>query len=660
MFEITINGIVFETPKGLDELIERFGFNKELSGYISELSGQLEFTGDAYNYLFGLMVNDVAADVTLVIFENGVEVVSGTIFLTDCEVDRMNRVLTTEVARKGYMSIIDQNKQILCTLNVGKSKNGVSIYTNPINNFRIPDINNNLIDDNTGRRGVYLFDAFKTIVEFMSDGQVSFLSDYLDYTVATPTQASLTALFTGRSLRSSAFSTYPSISFKELFDDMNAMYNLAFSYIEIGGLAYVRIEEKRYFKETAQSTILEDVPNVVQSMDRTSFPAKVVFGSSEVAEDKTYLPDLRFLGMNEEEYHLGGQTNIDTELNLGTTTIITDPNIIQDILPTGTSNVKYDKNVCAVVMDLTDINRAKMTENPSSAGDYYLNVFLSNENVALRWFDQIPISIYAFLGAGNNGAYVNLTTPQLVPPNITNAALLSKVFAPTDDFTPPFNDGGNNYSVAIRSFPVDAQSNTPTTPTIGGYYVAPISGVYNFECVMRMVNYTWGRIYAIVMNPLIVAPPTPAMVTQSIILASQRPFGGPTNYGVVGFGDDPSLATPDPFNFTVGSTVYMAAGQYLGIVMMLAGGYDIGSTFEVFDPLGGRWASFYAEKNYLMLSKMTVSIPNNQWQDIKQNIRKPLGYTMNPELISEGWVVQLSRNLLTTETEVTLNSPIVG
>lgn len=662
MSKVVLDNTLVDDPKGLDELEERIYFSRDLSGYIREIVGQLIFTGNGFDYLYNRMITDVVTPVTVNIITLCGDVIDGDIFLTDCTIDIRKRTVSGEISVKGYMSLIDQNKQIQCNVGVGKSKNGVNIFANPITNFRIPDIDNVSANDNISRRGVYVYDAFRTQIEFMSDGQITLASDFFNYNATNFTQASLTALFTGRSLRSSAFSTFPLISFKELFDDMNAMYNLSFAYEFVSGVQYIRIEPKAYFKTAAVSAVLDGVDNVIQSMDRNSFPAKVVFGSVEEADDKTYLPDLRFLGMNEEEYHLGGQTNIDTELNLQTKTIIIDPNIIQDIVPTGTSNIKYDTNVCAVVMDLTDINRAKMTENPSSAGDYYLNAYLSNENVALRWFDQIPISIYAFLGAGNNGAFVNRTSPQPVPLTIVNAAWLSKVFAPTDDFTPPFNDGGSNYAVSIRSFPIqyDPSGNYSfvgaTTPTIGGYYVAPNSGVYNFECVMRMLSPDWGRFYAIVMNPISMG----GGVAQSILLASQRPYGFPANNGVVSFGDDPALATPDPYNFTVGGTVYMAAGQYIGTAIALSGGYNIGSTFEVFDPLGSRWASFYNEKNYLLLSNMQYPISKQVWDNIKANLSDQIGFSVGDYANGSGWLIELVRNFVTGNTKIRLNSKITN
>lgn len=655
MSKVVLDNTLVDDPKGLDELEERIYFSRDLSGYIREIVGQLIFTGNGFDYLYNRMITDVVTPVTVNIITSCGDVIDGDIFLTDCTIDIRKRTVSGEISVKGYMSLIDQNKQIQCNVGVGKSKNGVNIFANPITNFRIPDIDNVSANDNISRRGVYVYDAFRTQIEFMSDGQITLASDFFNYNATNFTQASLTALFTGRSLRSSAFSTFPLISFKELFDDMNAMYNLSFAYEFVSGVQYIRIEPKAYFKTAAVSAVLNGVDNVIQSMDRNSFPAKVVFGSVEEADDKTYLPDLRFLGMNEEEYHLGGQTNIDTELNLQTKTIIIDPNIIQDIVPTGTSNIKYDTNVCAVVMDLTDINRAKMTENPASAGDYYLNVFLSNENVALRWFDQIPISIYAFLGAGNNGAFVNLTSPQ-------SAIVLPKVFSPTDDFTPPFNDVGLNYAVSIRSFPITYESSGDysyagaLTPTLGGYYVAPISGVYNFECVMRMDYATWGRFFAIVMNP----PMMGGTVAQSILLASQTPQNLPINNGVVMSGDDPSLATPDPYRFTVGSTVYMAAGQYIGTSIMLSGGYGTNSTFEVFDPLGGRWASFYNEKNYLLLSNMQYPISKQVWDNIKANLSDQIGFSVGDYANGSGWLIELVRNFVTGNTKIRLNSKITN
>jgi hypothetical protein len=158
------------------------------------------------------------------------------------------------------------------------------------------------------------------------------------------------------------------------------------------------------------------------------------------------------------------------------------------------------------------------------------------------------------------------------------------------------------------------------------------------------------------MNP----PMMGGTVAQSILLASQTPQNLPINNGVVMSGDDPALATPDPYRFTVGSTVYMAAGQYIGTSIMLSGGYGTNSTFEVFDPLGGRWASFYNEKNYLLLSNMQYPISKQVWDNIKSNLSDQIGFSVGDYANGSGWLIELVRNFVTGNTKIRLNSKITN
>jgi hypothetical protein len=642
MLDVRLNNISFPEPTGLDQMDERKYFSTELSGFVIEVSGSLEFFGDAYNYLRDTRDTDLCTEVIMTVYMDGVLNFSAKIFLIDAVWYLDQRKVSVEVTHNGWLSIFDHNKQIKCYTGVAKSKNGVGITTTLITNFRLPDKDNVPANDSLNRHGMYLFDMFKTIIEFMSDGVVSFRSDLLDYTVANPTQTALTAMFTGRSIRSAAFSTYPYSSFKMLFDDMNSMYNLAFDYEEDSSGKFIRIEGKEYFNQTIQGEDFIGAVGVQQELDRASFPAKVVFGSAnavQLPEDKNFLADLRFLSHSEEEYHLGGQCNIDSILDLSTRYIIIDPNVIQDILPSGAGNNEFDEDICLVVMDPAQPTRALMTENPAVAGEYYLNDFVTNEKVALRWFGQIPISIYAWLGEGNNGCFIGLSNTQ-------TAINLPRVFYPQTE-TPPFHDLNNNFGTppTIRNFPkywVPSGVYAPGdyTPQLGGYYVAPFSAVYNYEVELFFEFEEWFRLYAVVMSP------APSSVVQSATLLAH------TN--VI---DDPALFVPNGQQLHVvrGGTVYMQQGHYLGVAISHPNRYQQGSTFTVFDPLGDRWASFYQEDTFILKSSFEFPISDDKWQRIKDYPHRPMRYEAGDGILREGWLNEISRNLVTGKARVIIN-----
>jgi hypothetical protein len=657
MLNTYINNILVPEPKGFKDLTERLAYSTELSGYVRDVMGSVAFVGSGYNLLRGYLESDLCTDIVFHATKDNSLLFSAKIFLTDVDWLIHEREATCELTYDGWMSKIDHNKKIKCQLNVGRSKNDVAIFTNPITNFRIPDVDNLFVNDNTGKRGVYVYDAFKTLVQFMTDGEVDFRSDFLDYSVPAPAPESLCAIMTGKALRENAFTTFPTISFMELYDDINALFNLAFTYGEDASGKYIRIERKSYFKGQNVSAHLSDVRGVVQSLQELSFPAKVIFGSADQADVDAYLEELRFLSVLEEEYHLGGQCNLDTTLDLRLTTLISDPNIIQDVVPTGTHTERdYDKEVFIVAMDPADINRAFMSETPAATGLYYLNSLLTNEKVALRWFDQVPISIYAFLGAGGNGCYIGQTTPSQLGTEVA-PLLLSRVFRPQQEVGSGFNNVNGNYVQGIDSFPNSGWNVSGLyplglmSPLYGGYYYAPFSLVYNFQAEIYFLQGSWTRIYAMVINPV------GNVVEQSILLASQLSFVDPPEV-VVGTG------ILNPFDnihhVVLSGSVYMQQGWYIGIGIdsPIADVILSPSTFEVFDPLGGRWASFYEEDNFLMENRFKYPIAQDKWDAIKRNPNDVITFDNNDGTVRSAWLSEITRNVITGEAEVKINGKI--
>jgi len=652
MLRVTLNDNVFNDPKGFGDLDERLYYSKELSGFIIEIIGAVTFTGAAYDWLRTQLINDLCTEVIMSVDEDGFHLFKAKIFLTQVEWLPQTHEAECELVYEGYMSKIDHNKKIKCTINVDRSKNDTPIFVNPQTNFRVPDIDNILANDNTNKRGVYLFDAFKTLVEFMTDGEVSFVSDYFDYTATTPTQASMVMICTGKALRENAFATFPTISFDELYKDCNRIYNLSFSYEETSTGNFIRIEPKLYYKKETQSAHLGDVKGVVQKLNETSFPALVTFGSAKIAKDKTYIEEYRFLTMEEEEYHLGGQCNTDTVLGLKLDTLITDPNIIQDVVPSGTSNNNYEKDVFLICLDPDDTNRGLMAETPTMLGDYYINSFITNEKVALRWFTDIPISIYAFLGSGGNGCFVGSALPMVIYDE-TMPLLNSAVFRPEVMSGGGYHNVLANYVLAVDSFPnnYSVSHSYPLAvmaPMNGGFYYAPFSLVYNFEAEIFFEVATWARVYAIVVNPIT------GLVEQDMLLASQLTIDPPEVQ--VGTG----LLNPQDniHHIQVSGTVYMAAGWYLGLGIDWIDEVNATSTLEVFDPLGGRWVTYDEKDNFLMVNHFDYDIDRERWRNIKANANDVVGFDMGDGVNIGSWLNDIQRNIRTGKAELALNSKL--
>lgn len=592
MLEVSLDGnIVTEEPEGLTSITEHLYYSVELSTYLLEINGNLMFRGDEYTYLRSKWDENICSDVAINIIGsgnddeidfNGIIKVSDIVWFPDmqkCECEIQDNSITAYVVN---------NKNIQCVLDVGKTKNGDEYTVTSQTDIEIPNPTD--ASSVTGRYGVRIFDAFKSIITFVSDGELGFVSDYFDYNSNTDEQV-YSVIMTGSSIRQGGDNN-PTISFYELFGDVNRLENLALGF-EDGN---IRIEDKAYFKKQSNSVSFDNVHGLSQELDTTSLYARVTFGSFANATSFTYLQDIRFNGTVAEEYHLGGQCNTDTYLDLTCIKLITDTNIIQDVLPVaqgGTNNSSYDDDV--FILHLDSSNKAKLTQKPGSATDYYFNDRFTNKNVAFRWFGQIPQSIYAFLGSGNDGCYIGLSPDQTINP-------FSVGFQGNLE-TAPYHDVNGNYSIQTRWFPTFLD--VPNSPlncaqlTLG-VYDAPNNAVYSFE--IDLIVESTGTL-----------PPV-ALIGRMELDTITGFVEGAYIYGQ-------SLGA-NTWRIYGGASFYMNAGEYAGCSFLFSASPTTvisGSTFEVADPLGGNWQTYNSDDVFSIKNIMEYPISQSDWKAIKAN-----------------------------------------
>lgn len=483
--EFSIN----QEPKGLRDLKHRVYFSPDLNGYLEEWNGELTFYGEDYSYLRSSYINNGCSVVSVTLEDSCSRTYDANLFLNEatwrpdiCEV-------TLEVVDAGFLSLIDNNQEIKAYLNVPRSKNDVDIsaYTTVQTDLTFeasaiadPDV--------TGREGVRVYDAYKMLIAFMTDGLLEFESDFL-----TPddSEASLLTpvLITADELRNGRASdevVYPYISFQELHRDMARLYHLTFNVVD----GVFRVEPDEYFQQTSNTITMEDVDAVEQTSEEKSFYAKIDFGSqTDEEEDFNYYPNITFLGFSQEEYHLGGQCNNKGKLDLRMETLITDPNIIMQSLPIASGGqadpASKSEDIFMVTCDSSNVSQ--VYQHPTDSTLQYYNKLLSNFEVALRWGDGIPFPIFQFLGENQNGARGFLQSAYSPSFFVINAV---SQFAALKfpDRTAPFGfDPNTNMSDVTDSLqsPPDVGGNTATDTQLKTIYTAPISSVYTVTAKVR-------------------------------------------------------------------------------------------------------------------------------------------------------------------------------
>ena len=633
MLETYLDGNLVNEPIGLDEVSEHLYYSEDLSAYILEVDGNVTFTGDEYDYIRQAFDANICGliDIRIIDTENTEIDFEGIINVADVRFIPSRKFAVCEIQNNNITAKIENNKSILCNLTAGKTKNDdtYSVTQQTITVYDPTGVNT------VTRDGIRIFDAFSSIITFITDGELGFVSDYFDYTTNTDPQV-YSVLMTGSELRTGNGNS-PTISFYDLFSDMNSLENLAIGFES--DTNQIRIEDKNYFKQNTSSVSFENVNELSQYLATETLYAKVTFGSAKTLGSFDYLQEIRFNGMQPEEYHLGGQCNTDTELKLSMNSIVTDSNAIQDTLPSsggmgGNNNDDFDDDV--MIIHCNASNEVVLTQKPASGTDFYFNDRFVNRNVALRWLGQIPQSIYAFLGAGNDGCYINDSTGQ-------NSITTFIGYSGAQESPLPWNDVNGNYQVATRWFPYFGYTNqyvidSVGTPTPGGLlfnnsmslgiYTAPANGVYSFEVdVISPLAETgfFGKMEA-----------NSSSAGWGCIFIDREDIGG----GL--------------FRYNGGATFYLNAGEYVGF--SINGGlyeYNAGSTFKVFDPLGGAWQTYNASDVYNIENQLEYPINVEDWKAIKERPFEAFNITYNGGQ-TNGWLKDISRDLKTGKSEITL------
>jgi hypothetical protein len=408
--------------------------------------------------------------------------------------------VTVQVVDAGFLSLIDNNKDIKAFLNVPRSKNDVDITSSTVvqTDLIMKQATSTDADTPADRYGVRVYDAFRFLIAFMSDGQIGFVSDYFlpETNPSNPTETRNPTIMTGYSVRIGAEvdpndDVWPYISFNDLYRDINKLYNISFAIESVGGVPTMRIEPKAYFQQTYSGLTFDYPDEIKQAADDGTFYQLVKFGSTK-SETKnfTYYPQERFQSWLKEEYHLGGQCNTSAILDLQLQVLTSDPNVIMRSLPIATGGLDEDDNDDSPFIVVFDGNNETVFSiNPANINRFYYNDRLTNLSVANRYSggDGVPLPIFIFLGANDDQAKAFNNTGINLTKCLFNTGLNSTQYYAFPELpitTAPlgYDPNGNIVQGTIQE--------TCVTPLPATYYDVPFTGVYTLNA--RMIFSTLG------------------------------------------------------------------------------------------------------------------------------------------------------------------------
>lgn len=456
-FRFYLDGTLVENPKGWDSATLRLEKDKEITGLFTKYSSELTFIGTGYDIIKQKYKDDgfCAKIVTEILYNcdgtNYKRLFRGFIFVIDATFNLPKCQVKAVIEDDSFSGRIIINKNVKAYLGVGISKGEKIIQEVPLTVLSFELYGVGILFRNT----YHAYDAFRFLVDYYTDGEMDFISDYLSTGEAKEVYISTGGLLSNTS------SETPLISFRDLFVEINKKYNIGMSIGRNGTRPFIRIEHKSWFLNTAEVVNLGAPLEAEQSFDTSAMYAIVKIGASQFGDPtlitNPYPEQLRYINWVEEEYNVLGDCNIDTTLDLISSWII-DLNTIRDI--TLNSNTAYNKDIVLICS-----NDGVTVANGQPWGVGTMQVFnesLLNSNVLIRWLQFVPNSIAAFLGNGNDTFNAQ---------RLSNTAIVANYSELPGQFNDEIADPNNNY-----------------TPAVTFEYKIPVSGMYIFKCALELTN----------------------------------------------------------------------------------------------------------------------------------------------------------------------------
>lgn len=408
-------------PVNADEFGLSITEDTNIQARIVSFENPLIFTGEAYEYIYGLVLSGEHCDLINVsvyfkchtsgIFsetDNFEKLVDGYLIITESIFDLDRCQVSTKLYDETFSTKINNNKSIpfYSDSNISKNLNTiVAPVVRPLTHFN--PANGIYYTELSGCISVY--DAFAHLVNCMSDGLIDFDSTFFKPVYNDPPNLPKTYVVTNAAaLRNKTF-VHTQLIFDKLFLALNKKLKLGMGFEkQTNGRPLLRIEQASYFFDAVPSVTLIDQPDIEMRYDTESLIAGVDFGSNpffnagdcDSGNSPCSFIQAPFYGFRQESFGILGTCNTSKMLSLRSDEVIFDTNIIEDILRF--SNEDYELNMIVIYAEgntaaPVSTEFTAIIGDPLAAGDFVYNASLINEQASANWLQGYPNSLYQYI-----------------------------------------------------------------------------------------------------------------------------------------------------------------------------------------------------------------------------------------------------------------------
>jgi hypothetical protein len=470
MTKFFLDGVEVESPQGWNEIKSILRRDDEIGGILLFQDSTITFINDGYDYLYSKLQDSFCNVVNLQILEDCeggsfTQLLNGSIFVSDCGFNEKDCSCTAKIEDNSFFKSINNNKGIETSPFTDRTKNGETMITATTYNLDVYSTVNGSTLIRGNCQAVRVYEAFRVLIDFMTDGRVSFSSN----TFGVGGTWEGLCITTGFQLRTATAAPFEQFSFEDLFKEVKARIPIGFKVLNPYSNPTIQIEALEDFYGSNTVFSFTDIYEIITTVDQQKLYAKINVGSSTINDSLTlpFPEDIDFFGFKTEEYFITGECNLDTTLELLNDWVISS-NVIQSAAMAGSQD--YDSDLFLIDSTLVDDSNGRTTNTDFlQVSTYFYNERLTNEDTIIRYIGFVPNSIANYLdvtGAGTFKAYL--------PANITHTATVA-----------PDNDDYNPLALSAESYDVSAAYNTGTYR-----FTAPNAGVYDFTSLIKISSTT--------------------------------------------------------------------------------------------------------------------------------------------------------------------------
>jgi hypothetical protein len=401
-----IDGADRGQPTNAEEFSVNITEDTAINTRIVSFDNDLLFVGGVYEYLYSNLIETggcslINVDVQYMCAGVWKRLVTGYIIVSECSFLLDKCQVKTKLYDNSFSSKINNNKSIPFPLNSLLTKNLQAIVPPTIR--RVDMYNPSSGAYQYPCYGVGVYDAFKHLVSCMSDNLVDFDSNYFAFDFSADGDFILVS--TGLSIINETRD--PAIvSFETLYTGLNKKLRLGMVIeTQANGRPLLRIEPANYFNQQGAQVNLYDQPNITVKFDVAQQYASIDFGSTPYLEQHecnngetacTFFQD-SFRGFKEETFGLLGECNTTSVLNLKSSNVVFDTNVIEDTYVHSNENYNNDTFIIQTFWDVSANKGFARQFDPYNIGQKVYNGDFTNSETALNWVGGYPNGIYSYI-----------------------------------------------------------------------------------------------------------------------------------------------------------------------------------------------------------------------------------------------------------------------